>query len=79
MPLEGRQVVGGEALDAVARRHVAEARAPEGQRVDQRLAQDDLLARLERRDVEDAAVRAGQVEVQRRPRPQLVLGVIFRP
>ena len=40
---ERRPVVLGKALHAVARRHVAEARAPERQRVDQRFAQDDLL------------------------------------
>ena len=61
--LEGLEVVRGEALDAVARGHVAEAGAPEGQRVDQRLAEDDLLRSTEGVEVEDAAVRAGQVEV----------------
>ena len=34
----------GEAFDAVAGRHVAEARAPERQRVDDRLAQDQFSA-----------------------------------
>ena len=62
--LEGRQVVEGEAFDAVAARDVPEAGAPEGESVDQRLAEDDFLRRLERLDVEDAAVwcRGGRGE-----------------
>ncbi len=49
---------------------VGEALNPKRQRVEQSLAQDDLPARAQRRRVEDAPVRARQVQVKRRARPQ---------
>jgi hypothetical protein len=67
----GQQLV-GEALHAIGRRHVAVARAPEGQRVDQRLGQDDLARGGERGAVEDPGVRARQVQVLGRARAQVV-------
>ena len=72
------EVIGGEALDAVARRHVPQARTPKRHRVDQRLAKDDLLARRQRFHVPHAAVRARQVQMQG-CRPAADPGVIFRP
>ena len=62
----------GEALDAVGGRDVAEACAPECECVDERLAEDDFLRGDEGLDVEDAAVRAGEVEMERRAGAQLV-------
>ena len=49
--------------------HVPETGAPEGQRVDQRLAEDHVFSRRQRLDVPDAAVRPGQVEMRRRAVP----------
>ena len=66
---EGPLVLLGEAVHPVGGGDVAEAVPPEGQGVDQRLAQDDLAlmsSGLEAGEVEDAAVGAGQVEVERR-------------
>ena len=70
--LKHRQVLGGETLDAVARRHVSIAGRPKGQRVQQRLAEDDLRRAGERLHVEDAAQRPGQIEMARRPGPRMV-------
>ena len=53
-----RQPVG-----AVDRRHVAEARAPERQSVNDRFAEDDFVRGLNGLAVEDAAMRSGKVEV----------------
>jgi len=64
--LESGFVVFGESADSVAGRDISETGAPERQRVDQRFAQDDLLRAFERLLVPHAAVRARQVEVQRR-------------
>ena len=63
-------VLARETVRAVRRGHVAEARAPKRQRVDQRLAHDHLLAGREGGEVPDARVRAGQVQVLRRALPQ---------
>jgi hypothetical protein len=49
------------------------AGAPEGQRVDQGLAQDRLFGAREARAVEDAALRARQVEVSRHVRRDVVV------
>ena len=68
---EGRPVIVGEAVHAVAGRHVAVTGAPERQRVDERFAQDDLFGQLQRLFIPHAAVRAGQIEMQRRARPQI--------
>ena len=65
-------MVVGEAFDAVGGRDVVEARTPEGQRVDQRLAEDDFLRGDESFDVEDAPMRTGEVEVERRADAQLM-------
>lgn len=65
LALEEGEVIGREALDAVARRDVAEAGRPEGEAVDEGLAEDDLLLALEPRGVEDAAMGSGEVEVLR--------------
>ena len=67
---ERRAVVVGEAVDAIARGHIAKACAPERQRVDERFAQNDLFRGFQRLLVPYAAVRARQVEMQRRARPQ---------
>ena len=56
--LERRQMLGREALHAVARRHVPIAGRPKRQRVQQRLAEDDLGRVSERLGVEDDAQRA---------------------
>ena len=61
--LEGGEMVGGEALHAVGCRDVAIAGAPEGERVDERFAQDDFFAGLQGFDVPDAGMGAWQVEV----------------
>jgi len=60
----GENVI-GKTLDAIARCHVAIARAPERQCVDQCFAQDRFLLADQARFVEHAAVRPGQVQVQR--------------
>lgn len=57
-------VVGGPAVDPIGRGHVPEPRAPQRQRVDDRLTDDQLLG-PEPSGVEDPVVRAGQVEVPR--------------
>ena len=59
-----------EAIHAVAGRHVAIARAPERQRIDERFAQNDFFRRRQRLLIPHAAVRTGQVQMQRRARPQ---------
>ena len=61
--LKRRPVIVGEAIDAVARRDVAEARAPERQRIDQRLAEDDLFRRCQRLFVPHAPVRSRQIQM----------------
>ena len=74
MALEGIHMLLREALNAVGRRHVAVPRAPERQRIQQRLAQDDFL-RSQRRHVEHAAAASfprWQVQVLRRASPQVV-------
>src|SRR5574341_1647212 len=70
--LEELEVLRGEAVHPVARRDMAVARTPEGQRIEQRLAEDHFLRTLEARGVPDAAMRAGQVEMQRRPLAQII-------
>lgn len=75
MALEGGDVLIGEALDAVGRRDVAVARTPEGQRVDQGFAQDDLFAGLQRDSVEHAPaapVACRQVQMLRGAGAQVV-------
>lgn len=47
MRLERGQVVGSEARYAVTGRHVVKARLPERERVEQRLAQNDLVELLQ--------------------------------
>ena len=64
--LERSPVIVGETVDAVARRYVAIARAPERQRVDQRFTQDDFLRGDECLFVPHPAHRSRQVRVQRR-------------
>lgn len=59
-----------KALDAVGRGDVSETRAPEGERVDERLAQDDLVGGSRRGEVEHAAVRSPEIEMERGPRSQ---------
>jgi len=51
-------VIVRKSIYAVAGRHVAEPRAPERQRVDDRLAQDDLFRRHESFFVPHAAMRS---------------------
>jgi len=63
--LHRREMLGGEAFDAVARRHLPIAGRPKRQRVEQRLAEDDLRRLGQRWDVEDAAQRTRQVEMSR--------------
>ncbi|MGH8959793.1 MAG: hypothetical protein ACRDWT_01060 [Jatrophihabitantaceae bacterium] len=53
---------------------MAEPRAPQRERVDQRLGHNQLLDRGQGSGVEHAAVRAGQVEMPRRAGPQPLLG-----
>ncbi len=60
---ECRAVFLGKAVHAVDRGHVAIARAPEGQRVDQRFAQDHVFRHGERRFVPHAAMRSRQIQV----------------
>lgn len=73
MLLERGQVIGREPLDAVARRDVAEPGTPEGERIDQRLAQDDFRGRCERGFIPDSAMRPRQVQVVRRACAQVVV------
>ena len=68
----------GEAVDAVARSHMAEARAPERQRVDQRLAQDDLF-RHGQRLLHSTRPGAVPADTDAAAFPRAVAGVIFRP
>jgi hypothetical protein len=70
--LDCREMLGGEALDAVARRHAPIASRPKRQRVQQRLAEDDLRRAGERLDVEDAAQGTRQVEMARHPGARMV-------
>src|SRR5215831_12763590 len=65
-------MVGGEPGGPEGGGDMPEPGAPECQRVDQRLGKDDLIAGGERLDVPHAAVRAGQIQVLRGPRPQVV-------
>ncbi|MGH3522421.1 MAG: hypothetical protein ACRDU4_06235, partial [Mycobacterium sp.] len=51
---------------------MAEPRAPQRERVDQRLGHNQLLDRGQGSGVEHAAVRAGQVKMRRGSRPQVV-------
>ena len=61
--LEGFEVVGGEAVHAVGSGDIAEARAPEGKRVDDRFAQNHIGGCGKGGRVENPFVRAGKVEV----------------
>ena len=61
--LKRRPMLVGKAVHAVDRGHVAIARAPEGQRVDQRFAQDDFFRRPQRLLVPHSAMRPRQVQV----------------
>src|SRR5688572_24022758 len=63
----------GEALDAVARRHVPKSRAPKRQRIDQALAKNDLLRARQGLLVPYASMRPGQIQVHRRPLAQVVV------
>ena len=69
--LEGAEVVGTEAGGAVGGGDVCEPRAEEAERVDEGLAEDHLAGR-QTVLVPDALVGAGQVEVEGRPRAQVV-------
>jgi len=62
----GVQDIVGEALRAIGAGDVLVAGAPEGHGVDQRLTEDDFRGGGERRHVPDAAMRTGQIQVQRR-------------
>ena len=62
VPLEGRAVVVCEAIHAIAGRHVAIARDPERQRVDQRFAQDDVFRCDEGFLVPHAPVRPRKIQ-----------------
>ena len=73
MLLERGQVISGKAFDAVRARHVAVAGAPEGERIDQRLAQDHFPRRAERRSVPHATMRPWQIQVQRGSGAQVVI------
>jgi len=53
----------GEAAHAVARDHVGQARGPKRHRVEERLAQDDLLRRRQRLDVPHRGVRPRKIQV----------------
>ena len=66
VPLERGPMVLSEAVHAVTGRHIAVARAPKGQRIDQRLAQDDVLRRDQRLFVPYAPMIAGKIQVQGR-------------
>ena len=70
--LHRREMLGGEAFDAVARRHLPITGRPKRQRVEQRLAQDHVRRAGNRLHVEDAAQRAGQVEMARHAGPRVV-------
>ena len=62
-----------EAVDAICTRDVAEARAPQGQSINDGFAQEPFLlpaAGPQRRRVPHRPMLAGQVQVQRRPLPQ---------
>ena len=61
--LERRAVFLGKAVHSVNRGHVAIARAPEGQRIDQRFAEDDVFRDREPRFVPHPAMRSWQVQV----------------
>ena len=71
VPFKSPPVVRRHPRRSVRRRHVAKARTPEGQRVEQRLAQNDLPARLQRLHIPHPPVRTRQVQMPRRPRPQI--------
>ena len=64
-------MIGCEAVHAITRRHVAVARRPERQRVDQSFAQDDLFRRDQSFLVPHAAMLAFEIQVQRRPLAQV--------
>ena len=68
---ESRAVIVGESADAIAGGDIAETRAPERQRIDQRFAQDDLFRCFERCFVPHAAVRSREIQMQRRAGPQV--------
>ena len=65
----------GQPVGSVDRRHVAIARRPERQRVDDRFAQNDFVGRVQRFAVEDAAMRTRQIEVTAR----VLLAVVDPP
>ena len=60
----------GEAVYAIACRHIPVIGAPEGQSIDQRLTQDDLFRDCQRLFIPDAFVRTGKIGVKRRPLAQ---------
>ena len=68
--MERGQVIGRKTLDSIARRDIAVACAPERHRIDERLAEDDLLVFGERRFVPHPAMRSRQIQVVRRARAQ---------
>ena len=49
--------------------HIAKPRAPECQRIDDRFAQNDFLRSLQRMLIPHAPMRAGKIQMQRRPFP----------
>ena len=61
--LQRGPVIVGEAVHAVACRHMPEPRAPERQRVDQRFAQDDFFRGYQRLFIPHAAMRAGKIQM----------------
>ena len=61
---ERRPVRLGEAAHAVARDHVGQARGPKRHRVEECLAQDDLLRRRQRFAVPDRGVRPRKIQVR---------------
>ena len=65
--LQSVEVVRREAVRAVDRDRDGDAGLVEGERVEDRLGEDDLGREPRGLEVEDAAERAGQVAVPRRP------------
>ncbi|CCW17159.1 hypothetical protein EBBID32_14980 [Sphingobium indicum BiD32] len=69
---QGRHDLVGKPTRAPGTGDVAIARTPEGQSVDRRFAQDHVVARRERRPVEQAPMRTRQVEMIGRALAQIV-------
>ena len=63
--LEERQVIGGQAVGAVAGNRVVDSGADQGEAVDDRFGEDDFLVGLGGLPVEEATPWAGKVEVRR--------------